>query len=1190
MFLKRLELQGFKSFPEKIKLEFNKGITAVVGPNGSGKSNISDAVRWVLGEKSIKNLRGTKMEDVIFSGTQNRKPLGFAEVSMVIDNSDKKLDMEYTEIVVTRRVYRSGESEFSINNNICRLKDIHELFMDTGVGREGYSIIGQGRIDEILSSKSEDRRMLFEEAAGIVKFKNRKIEAESKLEKEKQNLIRVNDIISELESQIKPLEIQSEKTKKYLSLTERLKLVKINIFLNDIKKSEADIKNADDEISNISSQIEEYENIQKRNENEKNILNESLNKIEEKINSIKNQLIEIRSAIEQKENDIKLTAQEIEHIKSNEKRVNETIEKNISLTNKKNDEINLLTVSYNAKNLSLQAKKEILENKIKEFEFITSHVSENEELINKYNSDIIEKMNVLADIKSSFKRTESLNEQFKTRKEQIENEKNYYESQLHDKSVHLEALEKELNIDENKEKKLNDELEISKNNYQNLKENIEKMKKEREINSKNINETYSRFKVLSELEKEHEGYYGGVKAVLKERDNRNSKFSGIIGAVGEIITVDEKFETAIETALGSSIQNIIAETENDVKTAIDYLKISRKGRATFLPLTSIKAKKIGNERDKLLNENGVIGIADEIIKYSPEYKNVISNILGKVLVIDNIDDAVEISKKYNYSYKIVTLDGELLNIGGSITGGSINKKASSIFSRSREISDLSQKLKEIEKIIKNVNLEIEKNSDKIELIERYIESGKDKIQKIYLNKANINNKINITKNNVDDIKEKIKSLNIEFVQINQQIDISDKSINQNNEKINALNLEIENLHTMLNKYQSEIQSDRDIKETKSHELTEQKIEITELEQKINSDLKEISRIKIEISTIETEQKILKSDLSRYNQDKRYKELNIERFKDEILKLNENKKVMQKQDDSLTEEKDDLNKKINSAEQQIKEMFETLSKIRSEFVRLESKKEQLELKKNQLFDDMWEEYGITYIAASNYEKIEADYSQIQKEEKDIKNEIKNLGNINPNAIEEYKNVKERYEFLVKQKNDIINAEENLKTIISELEKLMKEQFAEQFKIICENFKEVFSEMFGGGSASLNLADEKDILNSGIDIAAQPPGKRLQSMSLLSGGERALTAMALLFAILRMKPSPFCILDEIEAALDDANVNRYASFIKKLSYNTQFILITHRKGTMEAADILYGVTMQEQGISKLVSVKFTENEAV
>lgn len=1189
MFLKRLELQGFKSFPEKVKLEFKEGITAVVGPNGSGKSNISDGLRWVLGEQSAKSLRGDKMEDIIFAGTKNRKPLGFAEVSMVIDNSDKRLNIDFDEVTVTRRVYRSGESGFFINGSSCRLKDIHELFMDTGIGKEGYSIIGQGRIDTILSTKSDDRRALFEEAVGIVKFKNRRIQAEHKLEEVRGNLVRTNDIISELEKQVGPLEKQAEKTKKYLVLAEDLKKIRVNIFVDEYEKSEKAVNETNENIEIINNQIKEEENKQAKTEESKNEIRNYLEEAENNIEKNSQESADLRSLSEQKENDIKLVEQDIEHIDSNIKRNENEILRKEAEAVKKQEEIKLIKTKIQATELELNLKKENLDKLLSDFEKIDSTVSEREELVKKYNTDIVEKMKTAAQAKSDAAAATMVLEQFRERMIQIAGELDFSQSKLEEKNAHLAACEKLLNDVTEKEERLQKRIDELLEMAKNINDERSKIKNKQNGLNISLNESKSRFKILSELEREYDGYANSVKSILKQKDT-NPNFKGVKGAVGELIKVDEKYETAIEIALGGALQNIVTTDEYSAKECMNYLKNNKKGRATFLPMTTIKNRDLGNIKNQLLSEKNVLGVADEIISFAPEFKNIMSNLLGRVIIMSDIDSAISFAKKYNHTYKVVTLEGELLNPGGSMTGGSVYKKAGGVFSRGRE-------LKSLEENIKNFSDELEKTEKELFSVEndyKEIVSDGEKTREL-LHQANVEkvekaNKAEQAKSAIAEFEEKIQYLEAERNQLNEQLKDAEDNAQSFNDVSESITKEIDKLSGELSEYQEKIQKERDFKEESSQKINELKIKISSSQHEINSYNADIKRILAENENLAKENDALRLEIENSNNQKLVKLEDIEKLKGEIIKLKELFEKLNEKAVILNDKKHYFNKKLEEINNQMVAFSETMGKLNNEKIRLEGKLENIENKSQQLCDSMWEDYEITYADACGFEKSELSFDELKSNEKSLKAQISSLGSVNPDAVEEFKAVKERYEFNIKHRDDILKADDDLKTIIAKLVEDMEEQFKAQFKVINENFGNVFAEIFGGGTAKLKLTDEDNVLNSGIEIVAQPPGKNLQSLTLLSGGERTLTAVSLLFAIFKMKPSPFCILDETEAALDDANVIRYANYLRKISDKNQFIVITHKTGTMEAADVLYGVTMEEQGVSKIISVKLTEAESI
>ncbi|MBS7194973.1 MAG: chromosome segregation protein SMC [Eubacterium sp.] len=1186
MYLKSLELQGFKSFPEKIKLDFNKGITAVVGPNGSGKSNIADAVRWVLGEKSAKSLRGNKMEDIIFNGTENRKPLSFAEVSMIMDNSDKKLNLDYPEVTVTRRVYRSGESDYLLNGTKCRAKDILELFMDTGVGKEGYSIIGQGRIDEILSNKSEDRRMLFEEAAGIVKYRTRSFEASNKLAKERENLVRVNDIIATLESQVGPLEVQAEKAKKFISLSNKLKTVEVNRFVIEADRFENDIKEVEKTISQLGNDVlrehRQEEVLQKKRTSLKSDLSNVDLQYEENSNSIG----EKRSQVEQKENDIKMCESEIQHFNENIERLNKNIDQNKKAIEDKKNESDALDAKIIAKTLEIERKNKAYEDKKSAYTDLETKVTESEEMFNRFNSDIRDKMNRSADISSEISKINARLSQLKERKSTVTEDISVLQGQLKEKEIALAVEEQKISRIDNEIEKISNNIKNDNVTVTELSGKINDTKKKQLDMTKSIQDKQSRLRILSELENSYEGYYGGVKAVLSQRDRKVSGFEGICGAVGELITLDKKYETAIEIALGGAVQNIVAKNENDVKKAISYLKTNNKGRATFLPMTAIKPKTMNNKED-IFKNTGVIGIAKELISYDAQYENIMSSLLERVIIVDTIDNGIALSKKTNYSYKIVTLDGELFNVGGSMTGGSISKRSTGIFSRGREIGELRENLKVLVSEYNELNSELDSMNNLIEESNKNLKSSNEMLQSLHINRTRSVAELTKSKEYVDDYKTRIECSGSEFEKLELTISEDEKQIKQYENDLAAITAEINSVNEKIQEYQSKIQENRDIRESSIREINDLKLEINQINNEIYNFNYNKKRIETEVMELNTGTENFKSEISEYESQIDDKEKNKQSIFENAEQLKEEYTKFIKMQEELINYKNEVNKELDELEKSIQRQTETKNAIEKQLSRFEVRKEQLENERKNLYNNMWEEYEITYVVAKNYEKLDMSSEDLVKEERNLKNQMKALGNVNMNAVEEYAEISEKYQFLIKNRDDIKQSEEKLIGIIEQLNVLMEEQFREQFKVISDNFAETFKEMFGGGEASLKLSNDQDILNCGIDIIVQPPGKTLQNMMLLSGGEKALTAISLLFAILKMKPSPFCILDEIEAALDDANVNRYADYLKNFVDDTQFIVITHRKGTMEAADILYGVTMQEKGVSKLVSVKFDED---
>ncbi len=999
MYLKRIELQGFKSFPEKIKLEFNKGITAVVGPNGSGKSNIADAVRWVLGEKSAKNLRGNKMEDVIFNGTANRKPLGFAEVSLVMDNSDKKLNIDFSEVTVTRRVYRSGESDYIMNGTKCRAKDILELFMDTGVGKEGYSIVGQGRIDEILSTKSEDRRHLFEEAAGIVKYRTRCAEASNKLDKERDNLVRINDIIDELEKQVGPLEIQAEKAKKYIVLADRMKLVKINIFVRDAVKFENEIKEIEKQIQILDSDIETENKNEKKLNDKKIEIKNKISELEKELEAVAENIGNKRSEREQYENDIKLCEQSISHLEENIERISKERESGSRAIDEKEKIAAEAKTEIDAKKAELQQKKKAYEDKMLVFSELSSQVSEREDLLNKYNSDVIAQMNKATDVKNEISKAEAMLSQLNIRKVQAEENISGLRVQSEERNAAISEAAKEMERAE-KEYRLNTEnIDKMTEQYNNLLTNADKARERQASVNKAIQEKNSRLRILSELEKSYEGYYEGVKAVLACRDSKNSDFKGICGAVGEVINLESKYETAIEVALGSAVQNIIARTEEDVKKAINYLKKTNKGRATFLPMTAVRPKTLGSEKYNIIKENGVIGIAKELISYSQEYENVMSFLLERVIVAENIDSAVALAGKTKYSYKIVTLEGELINVGGSMTGGSMRRKTASVFSRGREISELREELKSLYEEQASTNADVEKISEICENLDYKINEAKEELQDIAIRKTEASAKIDQAREYAEDITLRLNDAEKEISELELTIKNGIEAKSKLELSLNEINDEINDLNEKLNEFQSLIQSDRDIREASNEEISAMRVELNQLENDIYTLNSDVERLNGEIETVRAALTEGEENISQLNSeiDKKQNEMVELRNKTENVKL-EYEKLFDTQEE-LYKNKSDTSGSLDELEESIKKQFETKTALEKELDRLELRKTNVDEKSRTLYDSMWEEYEITYVTARAAERLELSDTELKNEEKRLKNQIKALGNVNLNAVEE-----------------------------------------------------------------------------------------------------------------------------------------------------------------------------------------------
>lgn len=1186
MYLKQLNIHGFKSFSDKVKLEFNKGITAVVGPNGSGKSNVSDAVRWVLGEQKVKTLRGDKMEDIIFAGTETRKPLGFAEVSITIDNIDQKMPIAYTEVTVTRRVYRSGESEYQINGTNCRLKDIHELFMDTGVGREGYSIIGQGRIDELLNAKADDRRRIFEEAAGIVKYKARKNEAIVKLEKEQQNLIRVEDIISELEGQLGSLEKQSNKAKIYLDLKEKIKYAALSMFCTDIDTMEEEYEQQQ---KNKEIAIENKKKITSQNhikDQQKQQVQKEVQTLKEQLQQLQQQIVLLSSNEEKTESDIRLGKEQIQHLIQNIQRLEK---ENKNKENKKEEnkkQIQLYQTKITAIDVAAKATRQRLAQQESLFRQLSKNLYENEKSIEEYKGEIVEQIRISTQAKGDMTQRKSMLEQFQQRQQQISAEKEYLQDQLHGQQIHMQVIAKQQKTWQKQWQETENELmelEESRKKLLLEKETATQQQKKRE---QELGQKRSRLAVLSDMEKEHEGFFKSVKSILSLQSCKDEKWQGICGAVGELLHVPEKYEAAIETALGGSLQNIVTKTEEDAKEAIQYLKLHHLGRATFLPITAIRGKKMAQEQ--ILQEKGVIGIASDLVEYDEIYENIMQSLLGKTIIMQHLESAVSTAKKYGHKYRIVTLEGDLLNPGGAMTGGSAAKKASSIFSRSREIRNLAENIKSEEALVQNCKKKLEALENALEQTNQLTMQKHIKSQQIQLSLQKNEEDKQTTEDAIAEKKQKQKLYDLEEKQLLEQCQEAERELYQFQTILEQAEQKMSEMNQKLSSFQDSMSEERKQKDTLLNSITELKVSLSAEEQNKMSVEESIQRLEQEIKQLKKEQKSIDEEIESFFIQKTQKEKQITIWKEKIVFYQKQQRQEQSVFTEVTQKRQDKKAEIALLEEQQKETMEVISNLNNEIFRIETKMEKISEEKQRLYNEIWEEYEMTYQMAKQQSKIqqEVSYNKLKTDIKEWKNQIKELGTVHVGAIETYREVKQRHGFLTTQRSDILQAEEKLQLLITELSQMMEERFQQQFQVISNNFGEVFREMFGGGKAYLKLSDETKALESSIEIIAQPPGKSLQNMMLLSGGERALTAIAILFSILKMKPSPFCILDEIEAALDDANVKRFAQYLKKFSEDTQFIVITHRKGTMEAADVMYGVTMQEKGISKLISVNFED----
>ena len=1183
MYLKSIEIHGFKSFANKIVFKFHNGITGIVGPNGSGKSNVADAVRWVLGEQRIKQLRGSSMQDVIFSGTELRKPLGYAYVAITLDNSDHQLAIDYDEVTVARRIYRSGESEYLLNGTVCRLKDVNELFYDTGIGKEGYSIIGQGQIDKILSGKPEERRELFDEAAGIVKFKKRKVAAQKKLEDEKQNLVRVSDILSELEKQIGPLEKQSETAKIYLKKKEALKTLDVNVFLLENQRLQEQLKATDEKYSIASEDLEattvRYEKIKEEYEQ----IQGQIEILDETIEQSRSMLTDTSVLRGKLEGEINVLKEQIKSSKSNEEHLKTrkmAVQKEID--EKSKDKNGILS------------DKEIIDKQVAEIEnsrnqareLLLSVQNKIEELNNNIESGkntIIDALNSRATIKSKIGRYDTMTEQINIRKAELTSRLLRIKSDEAQQEATMKKLKEEFEEINESIRALNDGIVSKEEELSLMKEDLSSKDQKLRDTQVKYHQEKSKLEALSNLTERYEGYGGSVKRVMEQK----TKEKGIIGVVADIIKVDPKYETAIETALGGNIQNIVTDDEETAKRMIAFLKQNKAGRATFLPLTSITNPQ-EFKNPEALKEKGVIGMADELVSLDKKYQNVAKAMLGRIMVVDNVDNAVKIARKFDYGIRMVTIEGELLVPGGAISGGSF-KNNSNLLGRRREMEELEVKvknlLKEIDAILENITL-LKENRNKLRLA---IEADKTALQDKFIeqNTARLNViKAQERKEEASEGSMELKAEEREIENQIQEIRLNKESIQKELDESEELEKQVE---SQIKEFQAQLEIKRQEESEQSAHVASWDLEVEKMLQQQGFHQQNVDRINGEIARFVSEMEEIDDGLCRCREDINNKENNIIEIEQTIAASHTT------QGDTELKLKNDIAKKEELTAKQ-KNFFadrealaERMTSLDKEVYRLTTQRDKhQEMLENQI-NYMWDEYEITLSDANNMRDEEmTDLSAMKKEISSLKDQIKKLGDVNVNAIEDFKNLMERYGFLKTQHDDLVEAEKTLEGIIEELDAAMRKQFHEKFAEISKEFDKVFKEMFGGGKGTLELMEDEDILEAGIKIIAQPPGKKLQNMMQLSGGEKALTAIALLFAIQNLKPSPFCLLDEIEAALDESNVSRFARYLHKLTKYTQFIVITHRRGTMEQVDRLYGITMQEKGVSALVSVNLIDKE--
>ncbi|MCI6353900.1 chromosome segregation protein SMC [Eubacterium coprostanoligenes] len=1181
MLLRSLEMQGFKSFPDKTELNFGKGITAVVGPNGSGKSNISDAVRWVLGETSTKSLRGSKMEDVIFGGTSKRKALGFAQVMLTLDNSDGTLKDHGEIVTVTRRYYRSGESEYKIDGESVRRKDIHELFMDTGLGSDGYSMVGQGKIDSIISAKNEDRRELFEEAAGISRFRHKRKDAERRLEQAQENLVRLLDILGELESRVGPLKKQSEKAQKFLEYSEEKKTLEIGVWLNKINRFTVELREQEHKIDAVKASYEV-------SENDLAAIEKELEEVAEKVTSINLAIEQSRLGASGYEEEALRKDGEISVLNATLEHNNETIERLTADITDADGTGATIDEQIEAKNKIIAENEKLIADKKAELESVANELSkvqnENMEISDKtveLNQMLTALTIKLSDSKVKMSQATSSIDEINSRKDTIasqieatQKDIDYTQSQADESNKNLEFLKERI-----------DEYENSLGGYQMKvdakKQKAEKIKQDAERLARQMAEKSDRARVLEDLEKNMEGFSGAVKAVLKQ--SQSKALPGVHGTLSQLITVDNENSTAIEIALGAAMQNVVVSTESDAKRAINYLKQNNVGRATFLPISAIKPRYMD---EKNLDDNfGFVDVASNLVDCDEQYRDIVENLLGRVMVVEDIDCAIAISKKYKNRYKIVTLDGQVMNPGGSMSGGS-KGKGSGVLSRANLIEELKSEAQKIGNELKNVQAELKKAVEDAN-------SAVADLQGADADLRNAKEEYIRAEGDAKLISDKLQSL------INQR-DTMCRELENSEGRILLFNQAVENAKqeaAEIEKQMADTEAELNNVSTGAKELSSKRDKIREKTEQINLELvtltKDIEAARLSVEELElrksTQSDRVKNITDEINEIKAKNENLMLSINDVKAQADELRQKASESNDAVTqkiEDRNELEKRSNELRAKEKATLTDKEKLSGDIVRLEERKANMKKEYDELGDMLFEQYELTKPEAQALGIVIDDMAEAKKRLHEIKVAIRGLGSINVGAIEEYKEVSERYNFLKEQTDDIEQSKKELAKIIDDLTSSMSEKFMTQFNKINTEFKTCFADFFGGGNGEIILEEPDNCLESAIEIKIQPPGKSVQNINLFSGGEKSLAAMALLFSVLKVQPSPFCIYDEVEAALDDVNVERFAKYMRRMTDKTQFISITHRRGTMEEADVLYGVTMQEKGVSKLLELQSAE----
>lgn len=1183
MFLKRIELAGFKSFADRTELEFVRGITAVVGPNGSGKSNISDGIRWVLGEQSAKSLRGGNMQDVIFAGSDARKAVNIGEVSLTLDNEDKALPLDFSEVTVTRRVHRNGDSEYLINKQPCRLKDITELFMDTGIGKEAYSIIGQGRIEEILSTRSEDRRGIFEEASGIVKYKSRKKEAQKKLEDTENNLLRIHDLVSELEGQIGPLKSQAEKAETYKALKEDLKNKEIALYVHQIEGVHTSWTETNERLTVLRNEQTELSVFVSKHDALLEEERQALLRLEELLEKLQNELLHCSEETEKAEGYNELLNERRTHLERNR----EGLEESLAGAKERHRQAAEEEEVLRGKRANLEAELIRLKEKLVLEEEKLALVDGSTEAEERLKGELFETLNAMAQARNDIRYGEGQREVLERRISRIAEEEAKWQEQLNGLNDKRTQLDERLAAVAQTLAEVRDRYVAEGVRSGEIQRKLEEAQAAVRRLEQKREALVSRRDTIKELQNDYDGFQHGVREVLKA--SKRGNLHGVHGAVAELVTVPAHLETAIETALGAALQHIVMEDEKCSRTAIAYLKQRQSGRATFLPLDVIRPRTMPeSDRRQLAEAEGFVGIAAELVGSDAKYANIVSSMLGNVLISETLEQANKIASRLQYRYRVVTRDGDIVNAGGSMTGGSLQKKSSSLLGRQRQLEDLEREIKGAEATREAAKREADDLKKELSHVSQNIEQLREQGEKERLREQQVAAELQQLAQEEKLLEEQRAALVMEKAAFDAEAGELAANRQAAEERLAALTAQEQQIQNRIREAEELRRRSASAKEELQLSLTELKIAIARLEQDGSAANEQASRIRSELSR-------LNADMKQYSDGLAHNTAETARNAEESVAQRERLNELRIQKKQLTEniefkraDRAEMLRDLDRKESDTKEQRIKLRAVEEGLRQAEIAVNRMDVELDNLLRKLSEEYEIGFELAKERYPVPEDIVGTQNEVRDMKRKITALGDVNLGAIEEYKRVSERFNFLSEQENDLIEAKTKLHGIIREMDEEMSKRFRTTFEEIRKHFVVVFSRMFGGGRADLVMNEPDRPLDTGIDIVAQPPGKKLQNLQLLSGGERALTAIALLFAILNVKPVPFCVLDEVEAALDEANVARYAQYMREFSDSTQFIVVTHRKGTMEEADVLYGVTMEEGGVSKLVSVRLEETE--